>query len=109
MMNASTTSTKLHWSQASCRRIRSSIVMRPPSETLMLRHELPRWQASYPRPCGIFAMDRSTYVQLSQGGPSRARADVAVQVLDATFEPSHQPVEFTPIVLSSRGCRQKAR
>ena len=43
--------------------------MRPPSETLMLRHELPRWQASYPRPCGIFAVDRSTYVQLSPGGP----------------------------------------
>ena len=49
------------------------------------------------------------YVQLSPGGPSRARAGVAVQVLDATFEPSHQPVEFTPIVLSSRGRRQKAR
>ena len=33
-------------------------------ETLMLRHELPRWQASHTRPCGIFAVDRSTYVQL---------------------------------------------
>src|SRR6185295_17005326 len=67
MMNASTIISRLHLSQDLCWRIRSSIVMGTPSETLMLRHELPSWQGRYPGPCGIFAVDRRTYVQLELG------------------------------------------
>src|SRR6478735_6025592 len=57
----------------------------------MVSHELPPWQGRYPGPCGIFAVDRRTYVQLELG----------VSVLDATLEPSHKPVEFTTTALSN--------
>src|SRR5665213_3372841 len=84
MMNASTTSTRLHWSHALCRRIRSSIVIGAPSETVMVRQKLQKWQAEAARPCGIFAVDRTTYL-----------------------EPSHQRVQFTTSALS--GGRQRAK
>lgn len=54
-------------------------------------------------------MDRSTYVQLGLGGLSRAGAGLDGQVLDAIFEPSHEPVKFTPNDLPSRGRSPQTR
>src|SRR5512142_441579 len=84
MMNASTTSTRLHWSHALWRRIRSSMVIGAPSETVMVRQDLRNWQAKSAGQCVIFAVDRTTYL-----------------------EPSHQRVQFAKSAVS--GGRRRAQ
>src|SRR6185312_5312112 len=70
-MNASTTRTRLHWSHALWRRIRSSIVIGAPSETVMVRQVLPSEQAE------ARIMERLTLSRATSVSSSRRALDQA--------------------------------
>src|SRR6266550_3327840 len=97
MMNASTTSTRLHWSHALWRRIRSSMVILTPSETLMVRQDLQKRQAEADIEARIMerlTLSRATTVSSSRralyqaAGGVRKRASKLRRAPDSALTPA---------------------
>src|SRR6266576_421888 len=89
MMNASTTSTRLHWSHALWRRIRSSMVIWTPSETLMVRQDLQKRQAEADIEARIMerlTLSRATSVSSSRRAFCDLLADVIGEYLAAQID-----------------------